>query len=356
MRSARRLLLIVLLSVAAAATSAGAAGDPTALPCFGAASRTPGVPCVNPVLRTLVVPTPARAQTVPDADCNVVFRSRTLFVCGWGAPQPTAVRTVALIGDSHAAHWRPALELVAARRTWRVVSMSRAGCPLTAATTRLPTPARSRSCRRWKRAVQRWLRAHPEVSVVLVAQHRVRVAVPEGHSQGPEIRRGYVRAWRQVLQPYRRHVVVLRDTPRDTPDTLRCVTAAIAGGYPAGPACAIPRSYALRPDPAVAAARALRGQRVQTLDLTRAFCSARLCLPVVGGALVHRDTQHMTREWVTSLGPLLDAALGRLMRSWRDPVRRTGDVTDVTASLAVDAQQGRVSPLRPASGVPATGR
>lgn len=333
--------------LAAFASSVASGADPTDQRCFGAASRAPGAPCVNITLNTMVVPTPAAAQTVPDADCGVVHRSRALFVCGWGVPADRSVRTVALIGDSHAAHWRPALELVAARENWRVVSMSRAGCPLTTAHPKLPTKARSASCVAWNRSVQRWLARHRTVSVVFVAQHRINVSVPKGHLQTPVIRRGYTSAWRQLLGGHVQHVVVLRDTPRDTPNTQACVTGAIAGGIAAGPACAVPRRYALPPDPARAAARAIHNPRVQVVDLSRVFCGPRFCLPVIGGALVHRDTEHMTREFVVSLGPILLDAVDVLMRAWHDPVRRASGYGNVTASPAVDPKKGPVSPLQP---------
>ena len=38
--------------------------------------------------------------------------------------------TVALIGDSHAAMWHPALELAAKQRRWRLVTTAKVTCPL----------------------------------------------------------------------------------------------------------------------------------------------------------------------------------------------------------------------------------
>jgi hypothetical protein len=55
---------------------------------------------------------------------------------------------------------------------------------------------------------------------------------------------------------------------------------------------------------------------MQTVDLTRYFCSAAKCFPVIGGALVLRDTTHMTGVFSASLGPFLgravDAAFARM--------------------------------------------
>lgn len=322
---ARLALLLLLVPLTVPATAGALARTPaTAAPCFGAASRDRAHPCVNPGLSRVVVPTPAGARYVPPADCQVAYRSRALFVCDWGSNPAAASRTIALIGDSHAAHWRPAVEAVVRHKGWRAVSMSRAGCPLTEAYAKLPTAARSGSCRRWNRAVHAWLARHREVSVVFVAQHRINVVPRRGLGQTASVRAGYRHAWRSLLARNVRHVVVLRETPRDTPATLGCVRKAIAARRPAGPACAVPRSYAVPPDPAVGAARAMRSARVQVADFTDVFCRARLCLPVIGGALVHRDTEHMNRQFVASLGPLVVAAVDRLSAAWRDPVRQAG--------------------------------
>src|SRR3954471_16843429 len=98
--------------------------------CFGAADRDPLRPCANPRLRLLVTPTPDAAALIPNVGCVRETVSELLDQCTFGAPADEAVATVALIGDSHAAHWRAALAYVAARKGWRVVEITRPHCPL----------------------------------------------------------------------------------------------------------------------------------------------------------------------------------------------------------------------------------
>ncbi len=74
--------------------------------------------------------------------------------------------------------------------------------------------------------------------------------------------------------------------------------------------------WSLKDDPEVLAAHQLRSARVQVIDLTRFFCDWHLCYPVVGGALVYRDADHLTRVYAATLGPYLLHQLGQLMRSW----------------------------------------
>ena len=65
-------------------------------------------------------------------------------------------------------------------------------------------------------------------------------------------------------------------------------------------------------DAAVAAARQPHSRRVRVIDMTPFVCSARRCLPVLGGALVYKDREHMTDVFSTSLGPYLLRAIDRL--------------------------------------------
>jgi hypothetical protein len=43
---------------------------------------------------------------------------------------------------------------------------------------------------------------------------------------------------------------------------------------------------------------------VRVADLTHYFCDTR-CYPVIGGALVHKDIDHITAVYSTTLGPYL---------------------------------------------------
>ncbi|MCW3041224.1 MAG: acyltransferase, partial [Solirubrobacterales bacterium] len=292
--------------------------DPARLPCFGAASEDPGRPCVNPRLRGTVYPTPTDARGAQRYDrCRRRFDRDLLRICFWGATQGTATRTIAILGDSHASHWRAAMQTVVAAKRWRAISISRAACPLTLAHPDLPGTARQAGCVAWNQQVQAYVRAHPSITAVFVGAHRGRVIPPPGQTMGAARRAGYLTAWRRLRAGAVRHVVVFRDTPRVRGATLRCVDGALAAGRPAGIACALPRAYALPPDPEALAA-ASDPAHVQVADLASAFCDARLCRPVIGGALVLRDVSHMTTTFSATLGPRLLRTVNRLTAGWRD--------------------------------------
>jgi SGNH domain (fused to AT3 domains) len=102
---------------------------------------------------------------------------------------------------------------------------------------------------------------------------------------------------------------VIRDNPSVSLDTNACVERALAARRPAGRACALERRTSLDPDPAATAARRLGSPRVRVLDLTRFFCGARQCYPVIGGVLVYKDTTHLTGLYARTLAPYLGRAV-----------------------------------------------
>jgi hypothetical protein len=299
-------------STPAASTSpAGTAKPtPTSTPasrprCFGAQSRDPLAPCTNPRLRPRVTPTPAQARAPVVISCDIVGKLASKEVCAFGG-EDGAQRTIALVGDSHAGNWRWALTDAMRAFQWRGLRIGHASCPLSTAVRDLPEPNRS-SCARWKRAVFAYLRRHREISVVISSQLSggSGVVPSRGRSAFETAVAGYRRAWRRLPASVER-IVVIRDAPKAERWTADCVERAIAARRPAGPRCANTRREALDADPAATAARRSRDPRVVLIDMTAIFCGERRCYPVIGGALVHRDTTHLTKTFAQSLSvPLL---------------------------------------------------
>jgi hypothetical protein len=257
----------------------------------------------------MVVPTPVEVRGRWNSRCRRIER----LACSFGVPSAEAREHVALLGDSHAAHWRAALAVVARRRGWAGLSVTRTSCAFSTVAPDLPEPKRSR-CASWNRAVPGWFARHPEVTTVFVSQ------ISGGDAFG-EHRAGYAAAWRRLPRSVKR-IVVLRDPPASSWQTPACIERAMARRADAGRRCAQARRAHLLPDPAAAAARADRDRRTAVVDLTPVFCGQRTCLPVIGGVLVHKDAHHLTRTFSRTLGPLLDAALDRVLfegdrRWWR---------------------------------------
>ncbi len=261
--------------------------------CFGAASRDPRRRCRNRALERSVTPTPYGAALLPNTPCLPQQGLADLLPCHFGVVRKPA--GVALIGDSHATHWRGALDVVAQAQGFHGVSLARSGCPYTTNHIKLASAALSRSCDRHQRAVRRWLLTHPGVHTVYLS------ALGSAPVVGNR-RAGYRAALRKLPRSVR-HVYVIRDTPLSAKSVFGCVTREARRN--AGVRCAQPRAWDLRPDLLARAARELRSRRYRVLDLTRYMCDRRRCFPVVGGVLVRKDSTHITATFATTLGPYL---------------------------------------------------
>lgn len=300
--------LLATLAGAAHATAAGAVPattqDPAAVtqrPCFGAAARSPIARCDDPSLRRTVFPTPDDALLEPNAPCRPLRRANLLYPCSFGAdaaPSATAV----LVGDSHAAHWRAAVDIVAQARGWHALSLTRSGCSFNDAQAIIPAE-QAASCRRWNRQVVGWLDDHPEVATLFVSTRANARYVPSSRrSSSFEIAvQGHLARWRRLPATVK-DVFVIRDTPYSSAAAADCTRRAHARRQLAGIICARRRHRALHRDPAVTAARRLGSARVRVVDMTSYFCDPDRCFPVVGGALVHKDADHITATFARTLG------------------------------------------------------
>jgi hypothetical protein len=269
----------------------GALGGPR---CFGAAARA-GARCVNPALRRSIYPSPSRALWMSDSSCLPSAdrgRYKAILPCDFGALEQPGPAQVALIGDSHAAHLRAAIDVVAQARGWRAVSITRAGCAFSTEVYPAPAPIPAR-CRLHSAEAIQWLKRHPSV-------HTVFMSNSAGRGLGPG---GFTSEWSQMPSSVKR-LYVIRDIPRMNYGTAGCVQAVLRKGGRGDGACAVARSGAFPFDPAAAAAGGA-GSRVRLLDLTRQFCDSSRCYPVIGGAYAYKDFNHLNRVFAATLGPLI---------------------------------------------------
>lgn len=276
--------------------------------CLGAASRDPERPCNNPRLRTMVTPTPDQALLTPNLQCT---QQPGGGGCEFGVAPERAQATVALLGDSHAAHWRSALDWVARRSRWRVHDLSMSHCPFSTARPVASTGAQD-TCPQHNADVVAWLGEHPEVNTVIVSANRGDpIDFPEGVPRFTYRVQTVLEQWDRLPASVTR-IVVLLDDPIDRLDTFDCVRRAMRRQRDAGRACRVPRREALYPDPNAAAVRKTT-RTASLISFTPQFCSRRFCFPVVGGVLVHKDTNHIGQLFGRTLAPILLRRLADLL-------------------------------------------
>ena len=282
----------------------------------------------------VVVPDP---QVDLDHGTTVCQQGETEFglvTCDEGVPAADAEFTVAVIGDSHARQWAPALIEVANQRNWHLVFMLKASCPLSSALRDIHGSATMDSCTDWNKRVQEYIAEHPEISMVITSatsigdiEARPSLGVTEDDwdaaeaakeafpaSRGTSIEslaagiEGARVAWEKLPDTVT-SIVVLRDVPRPRTDLLDCLHTATDKLLAQGaPQCELSRSEALLPDP-LAVAATLGEPRVRLVDLTEVFCTADTCRVIINGASVYRDQEHLTTIFAASVAEEIAAAL-----------------------------------------------
>jgi hypothetical protein len=192
------------------------------------------------------------------------------------------------------------LEVVAQAKGWHGISMTQPGCALNARTPRLHTRTLTRDCARWLRGVKSWLAANPSVHTLFVSAHAT-----TRYAADPVA--GFRAAWRKLPASVKR-IYVLRDVPGAVDPEADCVSRLIRRKRAVGSHCAQPRGPALPPDPEAIAVRGA-DPRVRLLDLTALMCSTDRCPAVIGGVLVRKDGDHITRAFSATLGRFVIRAM-----------------------------------------------
>jgi peptidoglycan/LPS O-acetylase OafA/YrhL len=254
-----------------------------------------------------LVPDPQLAgQDRPKADvdhCQVDRRSEEPVPCEFGVPGgPT---TVALVGDSKAMQWLPALEELATARGWRIVTYGKSACAFAAGTAvhaGQPYPA----CDAWNARVMEQLRADPPD--VLLTSGYANQAWDGQAASADALVTGLAQRWGEVAA-MGTPVVVVGDSPL-SPDDLDICTARHPRHLTR---CAFERDAAVAGSGLPVQREAAVASRTALVDLTPWICPTEQCPVAIGHVAVHRSGDHLTATYVATLAPVLGARLDEVL-------------------------------------------
>ncbi|RWZ68618.1 acyltransferase [Labedella populi] len=270
----------------------------------------------------------AALADVPDQSCARERGSqRGPVVCELG--DVGADRTVMLVGDSHAGHWKDALAEAAERAGVRLVVRWRSSCPAIPVALLDTHGSPDEECRRFQDDTVALVGEVRPDAVVLAqsAAYGSRLLAPDGRRLDAEDDRRA--AWSSALDEFlgaveatgaRPGVVV--DNPRLDFDPIECVarTAPLPGpGVEADSdrSCSAERSDALRGVELLNAVSkdVVRGRGSDsTFDVTDDICDEERCYATRDGVPVFRDGNHLSEVWTTSRAGELCDWLGALLR------------------------------------------
>ena len=280
-------------------------GDRPPLAQLGAAVVVPGQPVRVAADPGWVTPDPLTAGTDrPDADvdrCQVAAAAAEPVACSFG--DPDGDRTIALVGDSKAMQWLPALQEAAKGAGWRIVTYGKSSCAFAAA----PATQAGRpypECDAWNASVTRALTDDPPDVVVTSGVARAAWS-DHGPDHAPLVA-GYAARWRALVDA-EVPVVVIGDSPLSPDDLDVC-----AAWHPRDlDTCTFDAAPAVAGSglPAQQEAVARSGQGTALLDLTPWICPGGRCPVVIGHVAVHRAGDHVTATYARTLAPQVGAAV-----------------------------------------------
>ena len=242
--------------------------------------------------------------------CHQYLEERAAQGCVFGDPDGDI--TVAIWGDSHAAQWFSAIDLIAEQRGWRLVSITQGGCPvIDVLTWNRSGDAVFDHCAPWRdNVLDRF--AEEEVDVVLLGQH---YGLLDADS------RGAVNAsvWAEQLPALLDRVsetmtpIVLIDSPDPPEDVPTCLSE-----HPEEIEVCEPGAPGNTENAVAATIREITAERgVGTIDPRPWLCVEDRCPVVVGDILVYRDSHHLSDTFVRWFTPVLDRAIGPYIDSLR---------------------------------------
>ncbi len=275
--------------------SSSAASSPTATP-----SPTPRVAPTGPQplpadVRPPLAGSPGDAESLEADGCLLGQPQVDLPDCAYG--DPNGATTVAVVGDSHAAHWFPALEPIAKANGWRLVPFIKLSCRFIDMSVFSYWYGRMYTeCDTWRqRVVERLKALQPSLVIVSV----IRDLETSSATDSDPAHQGAAMA--RLLQQVPGRKVIIVDTPSSEFDVPSCLSRHVADVR----GCETPRSKALGAFPGVVERTAARAIGATLVDLTPQICPWDPCPVVLDGMIVYRDNHHLTATFSASLqGPL----------------------------------------------------
>jgi SGNH domain (fused to AT3 domains) len=225
--------------------------------------------------------------------------------------------TVVLFGDSHAAYWFPALDVISREQHWRLVDLTKDGCPAVevniAAWFRHGGPYPE--CTDWRRSAMAQIVAlHPALVIVSEARYleepeaRPLAGVPTGH--GSAWLNGLAATF-SFLSRSAAHVVFISDVPTPTRSAPTCVSLHASNVQH----CDTSLSAAIRlPGVKDEERDVAERMNVDWVDPTAWFCDPTTCPVIVDNLLVYRNIAHMEPAWSRFISPVLADAIVPVMR------------------------------------------
>ena len=234
--------------------------------------------------------------------CLAFERVTTPPTCEYGVSDSSV--TIALVGDSHASHWFPAIEAAALERGWRLLTFVKVSCSFTTLAQRnLALKREYRECAAFNEAtVARINSLNPELTIIV----NRRTFRPISGGDTPELSGA---AYGDMVARLSGATAILVDTPDPGREIPSCLSKHMSDIR----ACSFTREDSDNRDIGVAERVAADRAGATLIDLTGEICRSWPCSPIQGDILIYRDADHLTKTFSRTLSMQLGAAIAALL-------------------------------------------
>ncbi len=286
-----------------------AAAPPVPPPDVAPVAARGATPVAAPIVAPTLAPAPRElrprlADARYDGDglnergCGLSLAGSQPPICQLGVADGAV--TVALVGDSHAAQWFPALDVIARQRGWMLLPFTKDSCIfLDMRIISLHLEREYTECARWREQVVVAIqRAQPDL-VVTASSRWVHPALPadaDAQRQASSMAR--------LLKRLPSRVAIIADTPLNDKDIPACLSRRDRTAAD----CATARGYALTGHLA-RDGRVAEALGATLIDPALWLCGPAVCPAIIDWTIVYRDDHHLTATMVRRLAPLLEPGL-----------------------------------------------
>jgi hypothetical protein len=238
--------------------------------------------------------------------CHLSVAAVLPKLCEFGDTASTT--TIVVTGDSHAAAWFGAFEEAATVNHWRLVMVTKSGCPTADVTVYQSQPnVRNKpylECNVWRKNAIEFIRnLHPSVVVFPMLSRRAAIGFKQPALGAWQA--GLERSISGVEAPGVK-VLVLGDVPLTRGQQVPgCVAAHLVDVS----VCANSRAKAVLTERIAMEQAAAVARGAAFVDVSDWICNDTVCPVVIGGEVVYRDEHHLTDRFSRYRSPQIAAAV-----------------------------------------------
>ena len=219
--------------------------------------------------------------------CHVNYGETKSGKCTYG--DLGSKTTIVLYGDSHAAQWFPALEILAKERKFKLISLTKSACSSVDVARANQGAYRNAECDRWRaNSVARIQKLKP--TAVIISSYQ-QFAPPGRYSNENKWWKDGQRRLLSSLKGSTLNLIYISDTPNPRKDIPNC----LASKNPQSCNTAEPTPNKIIPG-------------FEQIDPTQWLCSSK-CFSIKDGYVVYRDASHISVKAALALTGKLEAAL-----------------------------------------------